>query len=540
MSTVRLKKILQFVAAVATFFCASVDLLYGPSRLEYPAPFYILHLSSLVDSLILAATFYCAIGLVRGRRIAWRLSIVVLACAAAWFSIESAHLFSFLSLFPLVTIGLLFVTRSYYRLPVGRALRSGNFLSTLGIVSSITTLIVIARLLFALLEHDLVHPLALTTATVEHMYDFSYLFKPLLLHHYPLYVLLMLIGVVNYSLLAYALLQPISDYYIHSPQAERQVLDLLEAYGNSSEDYFKFFPHDKSYFFSDRVEGFIAYAVENGVCVALADPIAPTKQARRQLLTEFQQYCAKVGWVVAFLGVTNPERDIYEESDFAFVKIGESAVIDLSAQLPSKARKNLRNVINRFQATGYQARFLHTLSAQTLRELQTVSDGWKSQRGRREYRFAMGYFNETYLKACRIFAVFDKHQQMMAFVNLQPNFSRAGRSSIDMIRISPQAPPNTIDFLLQSLRQQLVKEGWHELDLGLAPLSGLGKPEAFGERGLHAIYTMANHWYSFQGLRRFKQKFNPNWQPMYIAYQGSPTNLVVIARALNQLLQFKD
>ncbi len=539
MPSIRLQKILRLLAAAATFFCASVDLLYGPSRVEYPAPFYWLHLSSLVDSLILAATFYCAIGLVRGRRVAWRLSIIVLASAAAWFTLESTHLISFLSLLPLITIGLLLITKNYYRLPVGRGFRSANFLSTLTFTLVITLIVVLARLLFAALEHDLYHPMVLATATIEHMYDFSYLFKPTLLHHYPAYVLLATIGIVNYSLLTYALLQPISDYYIHSPQAERKVLDLLESYGNSSEDYFKYFPHDKSYFFSDTVEGFVAYAVENGVCVALADPIGPNKQARQKLLAEFVAYCARAGWSVAFLGVTKTEREIYEQAGFSFVKIGESAVVDLSAKLPAKNRKNLRNVINRFQAGGYQGRFLHTMSPQMLRELKTISDGWKSQRGRREYRFAMGYFDENYLKDSRIFIVLDKYQQLMAFVNLQPNYSRSGRASLDMLRISPQAPPNTIDFLLQSLHEHLVKEGWREFDLGLAPLSGLADAEAIGERGLNTIYKMANRWYSFQGLRQFKQKFNPNWEPMYIAYQGSPASLVIIARSLNQLLQFK-
>lgn len=540
MTTIRSKKLLRWAVALATFFCASVDLLFGPSRIEYPAPFYLMHLSSLIDSLILAATFYCAIGLIRGRRVAWRLSIIVLACAATWFTLESSHPISFLSLFPLFTIGLLLGTRRLYQLPVGRTLRSSNFISTLRLVVSITAVAIIVRLLIVAIEHDPLHPLALSLATIERMYDFSYLFMPLAAHHYPFYLVLVSVGVLNYSLLAYALLQPITDYYRHSPQAERNVLELLDAYGDSSEDYFKYFPHDKSYFFSDSVEGFIAYAVENGVCVALANPIAASNLAKQQLLNEFHDYCASIGWTVVFLGVNESGKSIYNQAGFSFIKIGESAVINLGSSLPTKFRKNLRNVTNRFNSGGFQAHFLHPLSERNINELRSVSDGWRNQRGRREYRFAMGYFDASYLRDCRVFAVFDKHQQIMAFVNLQPNYSRSSRASIDMLRISPQAPPNTMDFLLGSLLTQLHKEGWREFDMGLAPLSGLDQPADIGERGLLAIYKMANRWYSFQGLRRFKQKFNPTWEPMYLAYEGSMATLITAARSVNQLLQFKD
>ncbi len=538
MTTVQLKKTIRWLAALATFFCATVDLLYGPSRLEYPAPFYILHLSSLVDSLILAATFYCAVGLIRGRRIAWRLSIVVLSISAVWLTLESAHWFSFLSLFPLATIGLLIATRQYYQLPVGRGFRASSFRSTLLLVAGITGLAIVARLIMLIAEHAPLHPLAIIIATIERMYDFSYIFKPLNMHHYPFYFSLVGVGFLNYSLLVYALLQPVADYYRHSPQAERDVLDLLEAHADSSEDYFKYFPHDKSYFFGNTVEGFIAYAVDNGVCAALADPIAADDRSRSQLIAEFRDYCARVGWAVVFLGVTESRQNLYMGDNFSFVKIGESAVVDLRLQLPAKFRKNLRNIDNRFQASDYQAHFMHTLPPQVLRELKSVSDGWTAQRGRREYRFAMGYFDEAYLKDCRVFGVFDKHQQIMAFVNLQPNYSRSRRASIDMLRISPQAPPNTMDYLLHALMTQLRKEGWREFDMGLAPLSGLDQPVARGERSLNTIYKMANRWYSFQGLRRFKQKFNPIWEPMYIAYEGSVPALITAARAINQLLQF--
>jgi phosphatidylglycerol lysyltransferase len=34
------------------------------------------------------------------------------------------------------------------------------------------------------------------------------------------------------------------------------------------------------------------------------------------------------------------------------------------------------------------------------------------------------------------------------------------------------------------------------------------------------LYDHGGSFYNFQGLRAYKQKFNPEWQPRYLAYPG--------------------
>jgi phosphatidylglycerol lysyltransferase len=34
------------------------------------------------------------------------------------------------------------------------------------------------------------------------------------------------------------------------------------------------------------------------------------------------------------------------------------------------------------------------------------------------------------------------------------------------------------------------------------------------------IFTYGEHFYNFQGLRQYKQKFDPQWEPKYIASPG--------------------
>ena len=65
-------------------------------------------------------------------------------------------------------------------------------------------------------------------------------------------------------------------------------------------------------------------------------------------------------------------------------------------------------------------------------------------------------------------------------------------------------------------------EGYRWFDLGMAPLSGF-------ERRAHAprwqrvgslVFRHGEHFYNFQGLRQYKEKFDPVWEPRFLASPG--------------------
>jgi phosphatidylglycerol lysyltransferase len=64
--------------------------------------------------------------------------------------------------------------------------------------------------------------------------------------------------------------------------------------------------------------------------------------------------------------------------------------------------------------------------------------------------------------------------------------------------------------------------GYRTFGLGMAPLSGFEtSPVAtlWGRLGAF-VYQHGERFYNFQGLRAYKQKFNPVWEPRYLAYPG--------------------
>jgi lysylphosphatidylglycerol synthetase-like protein (DUF2156 family) len=62
------------------------------------------------------------------------------------------------------------------------------------------------------------------------------------------------------------------------------------------------------------------------------------------------------------------------------------------------------------------------------------------------------------------------------------------------------------------------EQGYRRFNLGMAPLAGLE------DRSLAPLWTRlgaqifryGEHFYNFQGLRQFKEHFDPEWEPKYL------------------------
>jgi phosphatidylglycerol lysyltransferase len=66
------------------------------------------------------------------------------------------------------------------------------------------------------------------------------------------------------------------------------------------------------------------------------------------------------------------------------------------------------------------------------------------------------------------------------------------------------------------------ERGYRAFTLGMAPLSGFqDSPVASLWNRLGSfLYEHADAVYNFQGLRAYKEKFDPIWEPRYLAYPG--------------------
>ena len=90
------------------------------------------------------------------------------------------------------------------------------------------------------------------------------------------------------------------------------------------------------------------------------------------------------------------------------------------------------------------------------------------------------------------------------------------------MRYHRAAPKGVMEVLLVHLMQWGKQQGYHWFALGMAPLSGFEQsPVAPVWNRIGAfLYEHGEAVYNFQGLRAYKEKFNPIWEPHYLAYPG--------------------
>jgi phosphatidylglycerol lysyltransferase len=168
--------------------------------------------------------------------------------------------------------------------------------------------------------------------------------------------------------------------------------------------------------------------------------------------------------------------------------------------------------------------------------LQRISDAWLTEKNTREKRFSLGRFNREYL--CRFdMAVVKKADTVVAFANLWKGADKS-ELSIDLMRHDPVAASSGVmDYLLIEIMLWGRAAGYSWFDLGMAPLSGL--PD-------HSLAPLWNRlggfltrhggqFYNFDGLRHYKEKFEPVWEPRYLASPGGLA-LPVILTHLVQLI----
>lgn len=340
-----------------------------------------------------------------------------------------------------------------------------------------------------------------------------------------------LVGAATLGYATLMLFRPVLLRQAATPSDRERAAEIVEVYGHTSLARFTLLT-DKSYFFSPG-GSVIAYVAKGRTAVALGDPIGPPEDLG-PALCEFQTFCHRNDWAPAFYQVQPEQVVAYQKAGFALLHIGDEAVVDLSTfSLEGSGFRSVRRSINSLTKGGYQAEYhAAPLPEPLLRELRQVSDEWLTLMHGREKRFSLGWFDDDYLCSTSVLVIRAPDGTALAFANLLPEY-RKNECTADMMRRRREVPSGTMDFLFVHLFQWAREQGYASFNLGLSALSGVGDSadDPRIERALHYLYEHVDQFYNFKGLHAFKDKFEPRWEPRYLAYPG-PASLPSLALAL--------
>ena len=287
---------------------------------------------------------------------------------------------------------------------------------------------------------------------------------------------------------------------------------------------------DKALLFHPDEQAFLMYARRGRSLVALYDPIGPPQQ-RAEMIWQFRDLCDIHHARPVFYQVRAENLPYYMDIGLTAIKLGEEARVDLQRfdlEAKGKEMKDLRYTWNRGTRDGLSLEIFEPGQA-PMDKLKVISDAWLTGKNVREKGFSLGRFSEDYLKHFRI-AVIRFEGRPVAFANLLETFGH-DLASLDLMRAHPEAPKLTMEFMMIGLIQHYKSHGYARFSLGMVPLSGLqprrGAP--LTQRLGSMVFRRGEQLYNFQGLRRFKDKFQPDWEPRYMAVPAGLDPLVALA-----------
>jgi phosphatidylglycerol lysyltransferase len=275
---------------------------------------------------------------------------------------------------------------------------------------------------------------------------------------------------------------------------------------------------DKQFLLSERKNAFIMYSVAGRSWIAMGDPVGPQDEWN-ELLWQFRELCNHYnGWPV-FYQIENIHLDLYLDIGMSFLKLGEEARVDMeSFSLEGSANRDLRQAHNKIQKQGYTFEIIpQEQIGRVIDNLQSISDLWLKEKNTREKKFSLGSFSREYISNFPI-AVIRRNADIVAFANVWETGQKK-ELSVDLMRHLPDCPNGIMDYLFAETMLWGKEQGYEWFSLGMAPLSGLADNalSPLWHKVGTFIFRHGEHFYNFSGLRQYKQKFNPVWQPRYLA-----------------------
>ena len=285
---------------------------------------------------------------------------------------------------------------------------------------------------------------------------------------------------------------------------------------------------DKEIMLSEEKNAFGMYGATRTSLVVLGDPVGQDDEAT-ELIWELYDAARERGLTPVFYQTTAQFLPVYIDLGLTAFKLGEAAVVPLSTfDLSEKRFTELRYLHRKGGRLGLTFEVIPASGVHAiLPELQRISDAWLQSKTTREKRFALGYFDEKYLTQFRL-GIVRCDGVMVGFANIMEGGGY--ECAIDLMRYLPDTPNGLMDYFFVELMLWAKGNGYQTFNLGLAPLAGLeNKQTTLWHLVGSLLYRHGEHFYNFRGLRKFKEKFLPLWEPRYLITRGSVRLPVVLS-----------
>lgn len=326
------------------------------------------------------------------------------------------------------------------------------------------------------------------------------------------------ISLFSYLLVISALFAPKKILNHRRADREAQLRNMYERYAHNTIAGYSLMS-DKQHYVVSTNDGFIAYKPSGNSVMVLGDPLCEPSHLPEKI-SEFQSELNRYGFQVGFCYVEPRTVSLYEKVGYKKLHLGDEAIIPLANfSLEGSAMKDVRNAHNKIEKQNIEANFVlfSELDAKSLNDLRVLHHAWKKGKGNFDLTFSMDFYPLPKNIAGYLEMIRDQHGALIAALSFLP----VGKTFVLDLFLRQEATPNGImEFAIAKAAQYFKEQGVERLSLGLVGLTSLSQeqPSLFSKSAKVLIQDILRV-YQYESLQRFKQKFQPTWEPRYFVYQ---------------------
>jgi len=241
------------------------------------------------------------------------------------------------------------------------------------------------------------------------------------------------------------------------------------------------------------------------------------------LLKTFTEALRDAGYRRAlFFPVSAEERAAFDAAGLETLMLGSEAFLDRDSwTMKGKSKADLRQMVNRGRKR-YTLQTVEYTAQRAQVEIAPLHAAWlATKQSRHRMRLVVGSPGFDRPGDRRYFVARDGTGTPVAFLTLCPGWDGEGWG-IDVMARPTEAPAGAMDVLITDVLTTVFDEGARVLSLGAAPMAErndvTGHDRWFLRKVFRWLYGsgLGNRLFRFESLARYKDKFDPRWEPVYM------------------------
>lgn len=346
---------------------------------------------------------------------------------------------------------------------------------------------------------------------------------------------LVVLGCCVVGALLLAAMMPADGPHHLTPEEEQRVREILDRWGQvDSLSYFAT-RTDRSIRFSKSCKSAVSYRVVGTVSLAAGDPLGDPEAwpgAIEAWLEEAREY----GWVPAVLGVSEAGATAYHRAGMDVIELGDEAIVQVADFcLEGRSMRVVRQADARCKRGGLSTvcKRVRDLTDEERETIRHKADEWRDGHVERGFSMALGRFVDPKDGESVVVLCSDESGQLRGLLNLVP-WGHDGLS-LDLMRRDRDTENGIMEHMVVALWEACPALGVTRFSLNFAVFrSVFARGERLGAgpvlRLWRAILMAASRYWQIESLYRANAKYQPDWEPRFLAYRA-PSDLPRVGTA---------